>query len=110
VPSLHKRKEDTLQENKKILVGNLPIVVQEEQLAELFMKSPGRVVSISIPKNVYDHNCGYAFVEMASYEEAIEAVKALAGSEINGRLINISMAEQSQDKKEKKKWYNFNQK
>ncbi len=96
-----------MQENTKVLVGNLPITVHEEQLAELFMKTTGTVISIVIPKNAYDHNCGYAFVEMSNYNEAAAAVESLIGSEISGRAITISMAEQSQDKAVKKRWYNF---
>ncbi|MHC4137262.1 MAG: RNA recognition motif domain-containing protein [Planctomycetota bacterium] len=77
----------------KLFVGNLPYTVTEERLREMF-EGDGRSVSrITI---VTDRDTGrprgFAFVEMASSEDAQAAVGALNGLDLEGRALRVDEA------------------
>ena len=95
--------------NTKVLVGNLPISVTEADLLELFSQANGTVVAVSLQLDPKGRNVGHAFVEMASREEALAAVELLSEAEFGGRSLNVSIADQPQDKSgpAKKKWFQF---
>jgi|694.fasta_scaffold116290_4 RNA recognition motif-containing protein len=87
----------------KILIGNVSMDAQEEQICELFLKTSGKVKSLSIPKDPKTHKGrGFAFVEMNSVLEAQEAISDLSGQSINGRMLSMSLVEPKQGGK---KWY-----
>lgn len=87
----------------KILIGNLSTDAQEEQICELFLRTSGKLKSLSIPKDPRtDKGRGFAFVEMNSVPEAQEAISDLNGQSINGRKLSMSLVDPKQDKK---KWY-----
>lgn len=76
--------------SQKIYVGNLASSVVNETLAEKFSKY-GIVCSAKvITDRETNRSMGFAFVEMASPEEAEQAIMNLNGSIIEGRLINVS--------------------
>lgn len=76
--------------SQKIYVGNLASSVVNETLAEKFSKY-GIVCSAKvITDRETNRSMGFAFVEMASPEEAEQAIMNLNGSVIDGRLINVS--------------------
>lgn len=76
--------------SQKIYVGNLASSVVNETLAEKFSKY-GIVCSAKvITDRETNRSMGFAFVEMASPEEAEQAIMNLNGSVIEGRLINVS--------------------
>lgn len=78
--------------SQKIYVGNLSINVANEMLAEQFSKY-GIVYSAKVITDRETHrSMGFAFVEMASSEEAEKAIMSLNGSVIDGRLINVTEA------------------
>ena len=74
---------------QKIYVGNLPMNIGNETLAEKFSHY-GRVCSAKVIKNLETKSSmGFAFVEMATPEEAQQAIVHLNGSLIGDRPINV---------------------
>ena len=76
----------------KLYVGNLPYSASEESLAAHFAQC-GEVRSCKI---IIDRDTGrskgFAFVEMASPEEAANAIAKLSGASFEGRGLNVSEA------------------
>ena len=78
--------------SQKIYVGNLASTVVNEALAEKFAKY-GIVCSAKvITDRDTNRSMGFAFVEMASSEDAEKAIMHLNGSIVEGRLINVTEA------------------
>ncbi|MBI3485694.1 RNA-binding protein [Candidatus Daviesbacteria bacterium] len=68
-----------------------------QQLEEMFTKF-GSVQSVKIIVDLYTGNSkGFAFVEMASDDEAQEAIKQLNGFGIEGRKMGVSVAKPKED-------------
>jgi RNA recognition motif-containing protein len=87
----------------KILIGNLSTDAQEEQIREMFLRTSGKLKSLSIPKDPRTaKGRGFAFVEMNSVLEAQQAISNLNGQSINGRKLSMSLVEVKQCDK---KWY-----
>jgi RNA recognition motif-containing protein len=80
-----------------VYVGNLPFNVDEEQLRLLFAEGGREVLEVKI---VTDRDTGrprgFAFVDMASQEEAQTAINSLNGTEVGGRTLTVSMARERQ--------------
>lgn len=78
--------------SKKIYVGNLPYSAADEDLSEAFAAF-GTVESAKI---IMDRDSGrskgFAFVEMATPEDASKAIASLNGSEFMGRKMMVSEA------------------
>jgi RNA recognition motif-containing protein len=75
----------------KLYVGNLSYNAKEEDLRSLFSKY-GNVNSVSIISDKFTgRSKGFAFVEMASGEEAEKALE-LNDQEFLGRKLNVSEA------------------
>lgn len=75
-------------------VGNLAYTVNEDDLKELFSEY-GEVESVKIIMDKFSRQSkGFGFVEMPSNSEADKAIKALNGTELKGRSIKVSQAEQ----------------
>jgi cold-inducible RNA-binding protein len=77
---------------KKLYVGNLPFSATDESLQEMFAQS-GSVTSAKI---IMDRDTGrskgFGFVEMASDEEASDAIQRLNGQSVGGRAITVAEA------------------
>jgi RNA recognition motif-containing protein len=74
-----------------IYVGNLSLEVTEEELRQEFMAF-GEVVSVTILNDEYigsGQPKGYGFVEMPSKSEGQDAIAALNGKALKGRMIDI---------------------
>ncbi len=82
----------------KLYVGNLSFQTTQQDLEELFGQS-GQVESVSI---VTDRDTGqprgFAFVEMATNEEAQAAIKSLDGKEVDGRALKVNEARPKEDR------------
>lgn len=79
--------------SKKIYIGNLPFNSTQEDLESLFGRH-GTVESVSV---ITDRDTGrprgFAFVEMETAGDADEAIRALDGSNIDGREIRVNEAQ-----------------
>ena len=77
---------------KKCYVGNMSYDTNQDRLRELF-EAYGEVVSVNI---ITDRDTGrprgFAFVEMASEEEANAAIEALDGQDVDGRALKVNEA------------------
>jgi RNA recognition motif-containing protein len=77
-----------------IFVGSLPYRLEEADLKELF-SAYGEVSSVKlITDRETGRSKGFGFVEMPDDEAAQKAIQALNGSEVSGRSIAVSQAEQ----------------
>jgi RNA recognition motif-containing protein len=77
---------------KRIYVGSLPYSVDERQLEAMFAQY-GQVTDTQVITDRYTGQAkGFAFVEMASDEEASKAIAALNGSEMGGRTLTVNEA------------------
>lgn len=78
----------------KIFIGSLPYKVEEADLQELFA-AYGEVSSVKIiTDRETGRSKGFGFVEMTDDEAAQKAIDGLNGSEIGGRTIAVSQAEE----------------
>ena len=75
-----------------IYVGNLPFSATEDQLRELFAQH-GSVVTAEIVKDKFtERSRGFAFVEMATDEDARNAIAELNAYSIEGRKLTVNEA------------------
>jgi cold-inducible RNA-binding protein len=76
----------------KVFIGSLSFSTSSDRLREAFARI-GTVESASV---VTDRDTGrsrgFGFVEMATAEEANDAVARLNGTELDGRRINVEIA------------------
>lgn len=76
-----------------IFVGSLPFSLQEDDLRALF-EAYGEVSTVKIINDrETGRSKGFGFVEMSDDEAAQTAIGALNGSEVKGRSIAVSQAE-----------------
>ncbi len=82
----------------KLYVGNLSFDTTDEDLRELFAAS-GNVTSATV---VTDRDTGrsrgFGFVEMSTAAGAEAAIKALHGTTVGGRTIQVSVARPREDR------------
>ena len=76
----------------KLFIGGLAFSTSNERLREVFAQA-GAVESASV---VTDRDTGqsrgFGFVEMASAEDAAEAVKKFNGKDVDGRTLKVEAA------------------
>ncbi|RZS07658.1 hypothetical protein BHM03_00038529 [Ensete ventricosum] len=87
------------QEVARLYVGNLPFTTTPAQLAEVFSEA-GTVETVEVRsspsplhQSVTDRSRGFAFVTMASVEEANEAIRMFDGSQLSGRTVKVNVPE-----------------
>lgn len=81
-----------MSQNSKLYVGNLSYSVDEESLGDLFAEV-GEVISVKVIKDKETgQSKGFAFVEMASEQDARNAIEKLNHTEFSGRALNVSEA------------------
>jgi cold-inducible RNA-binding protein len=77
---------------KKIFVGNIPFSMGETELKELF-EEKGAVESVTVMRDLgTGRSRGFAFIEMASDEEAGKAIKELNSHSVDGRNLTVNEA------------------
>jgi len=77
---------------KNIFVGNLAFSVGEAQLQELF-EQKGSVDSVTVMRDAYSGKSrGFAFVNMATDEEAQKAIEELNGFSLEERNLTVNEA------------------
>jgi RNA recognition motif-containing protein len=95
----------------KIFIGGLLYDTEENVVRELFEKY-GTIDSVNlIPDRKPGFNKGFGYVEMPDDSEATKAIEELNGTEVNGKKITVSVAdnkvrdEQSNKRKrQKNRW------
>jgi len=76
----------------KLYVGNLAFNTTSEELQQLFSQA-GTVESASVVEDrMTGRSRGFAFVEMATPEEAASAIEQMNGKEIGGRALKVNEA------------------
>ena len=76
----------------KLYVGNLAFQTTSEELQELFAQA-GTVESASVVEDrMTGRSRGFAFVEMATKEEAAAAIDQFNGKEVGGRALKVNEA------------------
>ena len=76
----------------KLYVGNLAFQTTSEDLQELFAQA-GTVESASVVEDrMTGRSRGFAFVEMATPEEATAAIEQMNGKELGGRALKVNEA------------------
>ena len=82
---------------KKIFVGNLDFGTTEESIRSLF-ETQGAVESVKLMTDRdTGRSRGFAFVEMAD-ADAERAIKALNGTNLGGRALNVNEARPKVDR------------
>ncbi|HSX45168.1 MAG TPA: RNA-binding protein [Candidatus Saccharimonadales bacterium] len=76
----------------KLFIGSLPYSVTSEQLNEMFAAHGTVVSAVVIIDKFSNKSKGFGFVEMSTDDEAQAAMKALDGSEVEGRKIMVNEA------------------
>ena len=77
---------------RKLYVGNLPYTTNEQDLQDLFATA-GTVDSINVMRDMATGRArGFAFVEMATDEEAQQAITLLNEREFGGRNLTVNEA------------------
>ena len=78
--------------SKKLYIGGVAYATSEETLQDLF-ETVGQVTSVKI---IMDRETGrskgFAFVEMATEEDAQEAITKFNGAELDGRRLVVNEA------------------
>jgi cold-inducible RNA-binding protein len=78
--------------SRKLYVGNLPFNTDETQLQDLFAQA-GTVDTVSVVRDRETGRArGFAFVEMASDEDAQKAITKLHSYELGGRALTVNEA------------------
>ncbi len=84
--------------NNKLYVGGLAYSVTDQELIELCSQH-GNVESGSVVKDRDTNNSrGFGFVEMSTQEEAEKAIKALDGTDLQGRTLKVNIAKPREDR------------
>jgi RNA recognition motif-containing protein len=77
---------------RKLYVGNIPFQTTEAELEELFGRS-GAVESVNVVRDMATGRArGFAFVEMATEEEAQKAAADLNEYQLGGRTLTVNEA------------------
>ena len=77
---------------RRLYVGNLPYSTTEDQLTELFSRA-GKVDNVRVMRDMATGRArGFAFVEMASDEDAQKAITELHEHQMDGRALVVNEA------------------
>ena len=84
---------------KNVYVGNLPMTMGEAELKELF-EQKGAVDSVTVIRdNETGRSRGFAFVDMATEEDARKAIEALNAYSVEGRNLTVNEARPKTDRR-----------
>ena len=75
---------------KKLYVGGLSYNTDVEEIRELFAQA-GEVVSVNVIKDKFTNQSrGFGFVEMATEQQAGDAISKFNGKEFGGRTLTVN--------------------
>ena len=76
----------------KLFVGGLAFSTSSQRLQEVFAEAGGVESASVVTDRDTGQSRGFAFVEMASAQEATEAVQKFNGYELDGRRLRVELA------------------
>lgn len=76
----------------KLFIGGLAFSTSSDRLREVFAQAGGVESAAVVTDRDTGQSRGFGFVEMASAEEATEAVKKFNGHEVDGRTLRVEIA------------------
>src|SRR5438132_13573720 len=77
---------------RRLYVGNLPYSATEDQLTELFGRA-GKVDNVRVMRDMATGRArGFAFVEMASDDDAAKAITEFHEHQMDGRALVVNEA------------------
>src|SRR5689334_12862738 len=82
----------------KLFVGGLAYSKTNQDLQAMFEAFGAVASAVIIMDKFTNQSKGFGFVEMPNDEEAQEAIKALDGSEQDGRRLGVSVARPREDR------------
>ncbi len=92
-----------MEEEKKIYIGNLSYDLSEDDLRRIIEE---KGVSVKEVKLISDRNTGrakgFGFAEFETEEDALKAIDALNGQELNGRTMKVNKAQKMKPRTERK--------
>ncbi len=92
----------------KIYVGNLPYSVTSGALSDMFGEYGDVGDATVINDRETGRSKGFGFVEMPNNSEADKAMKALSGTQIEGRTLTVNQArpreERPRDERSSRRW------
>jgi cold-inducible RNA-binding protein len=78
--------------SRKLFVGNLPYETMEQDLETLFGQA-GQVETVTVMRDrVTGRARGFAFIEMASDDDAQKAITQFNGHQMGGRALTVNEA------------------
>ena len=84
--------KESKQMGTRLYVGNLSFNTTEGELQRMFEQA-GKVTSCNIIMDKFTNKSrGFAFVEMATQDEATKAVTTLNGKDVDGRDLTVNEA------------------
>jgi len=78
--------------NNKLFVGNLSFDVTENDLQDAFAAFGSVTETNLVMDRTTNRPRGFAFVTMATPEEAQKAIDGLNGKDLGGRALNVNVA------------------
>ena len=87
----------------KIYVGNMPYSVTSEDLSDMFKEYGDVGEATLIMDRETGRSKGFAFVEMRSNSEADRAIKALNGTQLDGRALTVNQA-RPREERSNRRW------
>ncbi len=89
---------------RKRNVGTLPYSTSETELEELFGRA-GAVDSVSVMRDMATGRArGFAFVEMATDDEAQKAIQELDQQDVGGRSLTVNEARPKPQGRRDQRW------
>jgi RNA recognition motif-containing protein len=83
---------------KKLFVGGLSYNTDVEELRELFIQA-GEVMSVNVIKDKFTNQSrGFGFVEMATEQQAADAISKFNGKELGGRKLVVNESKPQEKK------------
>jgi RNA recognition motif-containing protein len=76
----------------KLFIGGLAFSTSNDRLREVFAQAGGVESASVVTDRDTGQSRGFGFVEMASAEDANEAIKQFNGKEVDGRTLKVEIA------------------
>ena len=80
----------------KLFVGGLPFSTSDDRLREVFAAAGQVESAVVVTDRDTGRSRGFGFVEMATSEEADQAVQKLNGKDLDGRQLKVERAKPSE--------------